>query len=89
MDFNNNFLYRFNFDNNISNFTSLATNAFNKFKRENLKFNNFNLKIVNKMQLNLSSLLVHNFKFPSVLRNFYKKCTRNYAQFRKVGRSYA
>ena len=74
MDFNNNFLYRFNFDNNISNFTSLATNAFNKFKRENLKFNNFNLKIVNKLQLNLSSLLVHNFKFPSVLRNFYKKC---------------
>jgi len=74
LDFNNNFIYKFNFDNNISNFSSLALNAFDNFKRENTKFNNFKLKIVNKMQFNLSSLLVHNFKFPFRLKNFYKKC---------------
>jgi len=77
LDFSKNFIYRFNFDNNISNFNFLANNAFENFKKENVKFNDFNLKVVNKMQLNLSSLLVHNFKFPLVMKNFYKKCSNS------------
>ena len=77
IDFNKNFIYKFNFDNNISNFSFLAINAFKNFKRENVKFNDFNLKIVNKMQLNLSSLLVHNFKYPISVRNNYKKCSKS------------
>jgi hypothetical protein len=75
LNFNCNFIYKFNFDNNISNFNNLASHAFENFKKDNEKFKNFKLKIVNKMQLNLSSLLIHNFKFPSVIKCFYKKCS--------------
>jgi hypothetical protein len=74
IDFNKNFILRNTFDNNILNFNKIAHKAFSSFKENNEKFKDFKLMIVNRMQNNLSSLLVHNFKYPYEKNCSYKNC---------------
>jgi hypothetical protein len=74
INFNETFVLRNNFDNNIVNFKKLAHRAFENFKEDFPQFSDNKLLIINKMQNNLSSLLVHDFKFPSVSKNCYNSC---------------
>ena len=74
INFNETFILRNSFDNNIVNFKKVAHKAFKIFKEDFPQFSNNKLMIINKMQNNLSSLLVHNFKFPSISKNFYSSC---------------
>ena len=71
------FTYKFNFDQNIINFGCILKKAFNNFKERNDKFKDYEIRMINKMQPNLSSLFVHNFKFPFVRKNSFKKCNKN------------
>ena len=74
INFENTFLLKNKYDNNVCNFKKLAYKAFDFFKKENLIFKDHKLMIINTMQNNLSSLLVHNFKFPYINTFFYKRC---------------
>ena len=72
IDFNNTFIIKNKYDCNILNFKEIANKAFISFKKENLKFKDHKLMVINTMQNNISSLLVNDFKFPQ-LRNFFLK----------------
>ena len=74
INFNNTFILKHKYDCNITNFKDLAYKAFNSFKKEKIEFKDFKLMVINTMQNNLSSLLVHNFKYPQISKKFYKKC---------------
>lgn len=70
IDFSKNFIFKLNFDRNILNMKSLVKNSFEALKKVNKKFENKTIFIVNNMQSNICSLLVHNFKFPFVYKKF-------------------
>ena len=55
-------------------FKEIIKKAFNSFKENHTKYRDFNIFLVNKMQNNLSSILIHNFKYPKIYKNRYKKC---------------
>ena len=74
INFENTFLLRNKYDNNVCNFKEIAQKAFNSFKDENKIFKDHKLMIINTMQNNLSSLLVHNFKYPYINTFNYKRC---------------
>ena len=76
INFNETFILRNNFDNNIVNFKKVAHRAFDTFKKDFPQFSNNKLLIINRMQNNLSSLLVHNFKFPIISKNYYESCEK-------------
>ena len=64
IDFKKNLVIKNSFDKNIVNFKEIANVAFENLKKNFPKFKNLDLFIVNKMQNNLSSILVHEFKYP-------------------------
>jgi hypothetical protein len=64
-------IFRNTFDKNILNFNSIFKESWeNSFD----KLPNFNFFIINKMQNNLFSILVHEFRLPTINRNYYKIC---------------
>jgi hypothetical protein len=77
IDFEKSFVFRNIFNKNISNFNFIIKTAFNSFKQYYPMFNDHKLFLVNRMQNNLSSILIHNFKYPQVYKNKYKKCNLN------------
>ena len=74
INFENTVLLRNKYDNNAFKFKEIAYRAFDSFKEKNEKFKDHKLMIINTMQSNLSSLLVHNFKYPLINTFFYKRC---------------
>lgn len=75
IDFNNNFIFKIKYDSNLANQEYILKKAFQNFKNnENHKFSETDLTLVNSCQLNISSILVHNFKFPFIHKNKYFKC---------------
>jgi len=62
------------FDKNISLVDTLSKNVFKKTIKNKEELKELNLFVVNKMQPNLKSLMVHDFKIPSIYKNFFKKC---------------
>lgn len=71
INFDETIILRNKFDNNILNFKKVAHKAFETFKISFPQFNNNKLMIINTMQNNLSTLFVHNFRYPHISRNFY------------------
>ena len=74
IDFKKTFIFRHQFEKNILNFKDIVNSAFESFKSLKPKYKNFKIFLVNKMQSNLSALLIHNLKYPSLFLNSYKKC---------------
>ncbi len=74
IDFKKTFIFRHQFEKNILNFKDIVNSAFESFKSLKPKYRNFKIFLVNKMQSNLSALLIHNLKYPSIFLNSYKKC---------------
>jgi hypothetical protein len=74
IDFEKSFIFKYEFNKNISNFKEIIKKAFNSFKENHTKYRDHNIFLVNKMQNNLSSILIHNFKYPKIYKNRYKKC---------------
>jgi hypothetical protein len=74
INFENTFLLKNRYDNNVHNFKEIAYKAFDTFKEENVIFKYHKLMIVNTMQNNLSSILVHNFKYPYIKSFSFKHC---------------
>jgi predicted GIY-YIG superfamily endonuclease len=74
IDFEKSFVFKYTFNKNILNFNKIIKTAFYSFKESYPKYKNYNLFLVNKMQNNLSSILIHNFKYPQVYKNKFKKC---------------
>jgi hypothetical protein len=72
LDFNKIF-YKSTFDKNIANFNYIFKNSFeNVFNDDTIYKPKYFL--INKMQNNLGSLLIHNFKFPICPINRYTRC---------------
>jgi hypothetical protein len=74
IDFENTFFIKNNYDSNVLNFKEIAYKAFNSFKNMNEKYKNFKLMVINTMQHNISSLLVHGFKYPFIKKYCYNRC---------------
>ena len=74
IDFEKSFIFKYEFNKNISNFKEVVKKAFNSFKEKNPRYKNHNLFLINKMQNNLSSILIHNFRYPKIYKNKYKRC---------------
>jgi hypothetical protein len=64
IDFEKSFIFKYEFNKNISNFKEIIKKAFNSFKENHTKYRDHNIFLVNEMQNNLSSILIHNFKYP-------------------------
>jgi hypothetical protein len=77
INFNETFIIRSNFENGIINTKKLAHRAFDNFKKQFPVYKNQKLMIINKMQNNLSSLFVHDFRIQNISKNFYKKCNNS------------
>jgi 6-pyruvoyl-tetrahydropterin synthase len=77
IDFENTFFIKSNYDSNILNFKEIAYKAFSTFKDKNTKYKNHKLMIINTMQHNISSLLVHGFKYPLIRNFYYKRCEKS------------
>ena len=56
------------------NFNSILCKSFENFKIGKDYLEKFKLKIFNNYQNNIGSLFIHNFKFSSIKKTFYKKC---------------
>jgi hypothetical protein len=74
INFDNTFLIKNKYDCNVLNFKEIANVAFNSFRENNSKFKDHKLMVINTMQNNISSLLIHDFKFPSQINYCYKRC---------------
>jgi hypothetical protein len=75
IDFDQTFIYKNCFDKNVLNINQIIKDSFECIKKLDIKFyENKKIFIINKLQNNLLSLLVHNHKFPFISKNFYKKC---------------
>lgn len=71
---NDKIYFKMLFDRNSFKFKEIFNKVFKDFKLKYPEFEKLKFTFVNKMQFNLSSLLVHNFKFPDSFKNNYKKC---------------
>lgn len=66
--------FKIDFDKNIKNFNKVFQKAINKTAKKFEVFSNLKFRVINKMQLNLNSLLVHNFKLPRSYFSSFIKC---------------
>ena len=77
LDFNDIFIFKYDFDFNIQNFNDIIYTSFSNLKVACPSLHNTNIKVVNKMQHNILSLFVHNFKFNKNITCQYKKCNQS------------
>jgi hypothetical protein len=88
LDFDKNFIIKNDFDKNILNFKEVFNKAFLNFKKENEIYQDYKLTIINTVQRNFQSMLVHKFPLPgyskkNYIRCYNKKCkTCNYSNFK-------
>ena len=73
----NTILFNNNFDVKVENFKEIAINSFDYVKSIKTDLKDHKLRIINKMQNNIKSLFVHNFKTPFFYKKCYKKCNKN------------
>ena len=74
INFDKTFIFRQFFDKNIVNFNKVLKDAFNNFKDKVPIFKDHRIFLVNKMQNNLASIMIHGFSYPSVYKNNFKRC---------------
>ena len=67
-------IFRHEFDKNIKNFNFIFKSSFNEIFKNDDELKALDLLLVNKMQNNLKSILIHNFKIPTIDKNNYKRC---------------
>ena len=70
----NDILFKHTFDKNILNMNSLLHKSFNTFKNGKEHLSDCKLKIFNNYQNNIGSILIHNFKIPSIQKSYYERC---------------
>ena len=70
-------LFKNVFDKCIKNSNQIIQKAFNSTITETNNLKDYKIKIINSMQLNLKSVLLFNFNFPSYSYCHYKKCEKN------------
>ena len=61
----------------ISNLKDIVKESFFNFVNKYGRFGQLKIKVINKMNLNLSALFIHNFNFNKIYKNFFKKCCDN------------
>jgi hypothetical protein len=71
---NNTFIFKLQFDKNLVNINEIIKNSFYFLKNQNPLLEDKKILIVNKMQFNLASLMVHNFRFNFFENNCFKHC---------------
>ena len=74
IDFEKNFYVKNEFDLNILNIKKGIFSAFEIFKQDNPKFKDNKIVVINSMQRNLSSILIHRFPFPTFYKRNYVNC---------------
>ena len=74
IDFSKNILFFSNYNYNISKINDYLFSSFKKTCNSFPILNNFSLKIVNKIDCNLNSLFIHNYKLPNYASSSTKKC---------------
>lgn len=76
IDYKTTFTFKLNFDKNMLNINDIIHSSFNNLKNtcENVKGNK--IMIINEMQYNLSSLLIHNFKLQDISKNRFIRCLK-------------
>jgi hypothetical protein len=73
---NKTFIFKSQFDKNLININEIIRNSFNSLKDSNQEFfQDKKILIVNNMQYNLSSLLIHNFRMNIIKKDQFKRCT--------------
>ena len=77
LDYKNNFIFKTVFDLNLYNQADIIKKSFENLKNDDERFKKFDIIVVNKCQLNLSSLLIHNFKFPRVDKQYFRVCNNS------------
>lgn len=70
----NTFIFKTVFDKNMININEIIRNSFKYLKNEFPSFEDKEILIVNKMQFNLSSLMVHNFRINFSKNNNFIRC---------------
>jgi hypothetical protein len=70
----NTFIFKTVFDKNMININEIIRNSFKYLKKEFPSFEDKEILIVNKMQFNLSSLMVHNFRINFSKNNNFIRC---------------
>ena len=75
INFNDTFIFKYFFDFNVQNINEIIYSSFFDLRASFPFLRNTNIKIVNKMQNNISSLLVHNFKLKKYpIKYCFKRC---------------
>lgn len=67
-------IFKHEFDKSIKNFNEIFRSSFDKVFKNDDKLCNLDFLLVNKMQNNLKSILIHDFEIPSIEKNYYKRC---------------
>jgi hypothetical protein len=77
-DVNKNVFFFFKFNNNINNLKNNLVAAFKDTQKDNDSLENRKLFFVNKIDTNIGSLLIHDFKLESLnIKYSYKKCNKS------------
>ncbi len=74
---NKTFLFKKVYDNNFPNINNALTSAFNSTIALKNEFQNTKLRIINRMQFNLGSILIQNFKIPFESSYYCSPCRLN------------
>lgn len=67
-------LFRFNFDKNIKNFKEIFRESFKEIFGKDEFYKGFDYLLINKMQNNIQSLTIHDFRINFEIKNRYKRC---------------
>ena len=86
---NKTFIFKTQFDNSLPQTHKCIKNAYQKVSKESEKIFDTELKIINKIQPNLGSILINNFKLP-IVRNFFcgPCCLNNCKLCRFINKDY-
>ena len=74
-NFKNSIPFKLEFDKNVINFNEILSRSFEDSIKKIETFKQEKIFLINKTQPSLGSLLIHNFKFPHSVKNFYRKCS--------------
>ena len=74
LDLNEKIFFRNIYERNTKNINQILKKSFDETIKLNDSTKNLNICVINKMQPNLISLLVHDFSFPIVSKNNYRRC---------------
>lgn len=67
-------IFKHTYETNLGNFNQIFKESFRNIFKNDETFKNYDYLLVNKMQNNISSILIHNFNIPFIIKNKYNRC---------------